>query len=653
MIYTLGLNMIGFEEVNKDFIINYFAQVNEVEYDSETTGIDAHNNRVLCFQLGDKDNQFVIEGSYLKEFKEFLEAKTLIGQNIKFDLRYLYKAGIFPNSVYDTFLAETVIYCGYDFVRKGLGDIAKRRLGIDLDKSLRASIPTKGLSIDVVVYAAKDVEYLGEIKKSQLIDLEEKGLTKALELENEFVLALAYIEHCGFKLNKDRWKAKCDRDLEEYIKARKALDQYIFDNKMSKYIDNQIDLFSTESRCTINWNSPAQVVGLFKDLKIPVEFEKDGDIKQSVGEKHIAKYEKEFPFVGLYIKYKGYEKLIGTYGTNFFNYINPATGRLHTQFKQIMDTGRLSSGGKNKQTKESYINFQNIPSDKETRACFVAEEGNTLLISDYSGQEQVVLANRCLDANLLAFYDNGLADMHSFVASKMYPELEGMDLDEIKEKHKPKRQAAKTAGFAINYGGNGSTIARNNNVTEQEGDDIYEAYFTAFPGLKKYFKKVQDHALANGYILINKLSGRKCFIAGFEEFNKTKEKFDRDFWNTYKAEKLKGSDLYRRMREQVSKWFRFKGTIERMALNYPIQGTSAEITKISCISFFKWIKENNYINIVLFTNTIHDENVIECPLEIASKTSEALKKAMNDAGSIFCKRVPLTAEPEQSLYWKK
>lgn len=655
MIYTLGIEPLFNEsEVSVDFILSYFKERENVQYDSETTGFDPYIHELICFQLGDYENQFVIHPSYISKFKTFLEEKRLIGHNIKFDLKFLYRKGIYPNRVWDTFLAESVIFCGIDR-RKSLAAIAKERLGIDIDKSVRENIWEKGLTREVIEYSANDVKYLEQIKESQEVDLEEKDLLRALRIENSFVLCLAYIEYCGFKLDIDKWKKKCDKDYQEFLAAKEDLDNYIREANITLFIDNQLTLFSDEVSLgvKIKWSSPKQVAVLFKYLGIPLTVEKDGEIKESVEEKNIAKYSKQYPIIDKYLRYKGLEKLVGTYGENFFRHINPVTGRLHTQFKQLMDTGRLSSGGKNKQTKEEYINFQNIPSDKETRSCFVAEKGNTLLISDYSGQEQVVLANMSLDPNLLAFYDNGFGDMHSFVASKMYKELEGLTLEEIKEKHKDKRQAAKTAGFAINYGGNGFTIARNNNVSEEEGDFIYNSYFEAFGGLRDYFKKVQGQALKDGYVLINSHTRRKTFIAGYEGFVEKKESFSKEFWEEYRSAKEANSNEFAALKEKVSKWFRFKGAIERMALNYPIQGTSAEITKISGIYFFDWLKKENLLGTVLFCNTIHDENVVECPIEMVDKVSASLEHCMNKAADIYCKRVRLTATPEKSLFWKK
>jgi DNA polymerase-1 len=650
MIYTLGLeNGENVSDVN--YILNYFNKHRIVQFDTETTGFDPHIEKLLCFQMGDRDNQFVIHPDYLLHFKDLLENKLLLGQNLKFDLKFLYKHNIFPKRVWDTFLAESIINCGI-IKKKDLKSIAKERINVDLDKSIRDGLLTnKGsLSKEEIEYSANDVKWLEDIKNSQEHDIKKLQLQKAVLIDNSFVLCLAYIEFCGFKLNKDKWAQKCIKDLDNYNNSLKSLNDFVINNNHHTFINSQLDLFSTELSCKINWGSPKQVAEYFKFLKIPVKTDDGGE---SVGEKNIAKYQKDFPIISIYLEYKGYEKLIGTYGENFYRHINPVTGRIHTQFKQIMDTGRLSSGGKNRATKEEYINFQNIPSDKETRACFVAEEGNILLVSDYSGQEQVVLANNSEDENLLKFYDDGLADMHSYVASKMYKELEGLTLDEVKDKHKAKRQSAKSAGFAINYGGTGLTIAQNLNISVEEGDFIYNSYFEAFPGLKDYFKKVQTQALSDGYVLISKKTGRKCFIAGYEGYLKGKTRFNKRFWDNYRLLKEKESPAFPELKEEVSKWFKFKGQIERMALNYPIQGQSAEITKISCIYFFNWMRANNLFTIVKFVNTIHDENVIECPIEISEETSIALENAMNKAANLYCRRVKLTAVPEKTLYWKK
>jgi len=322
-----------------------------------------------------------------------------------------------------------------------------------------------------------------------------------------------------------------------------------------------------------------------------------------------------------------------------------------------MNTGRLSSGQKGapKKGMPQLPNMQNIPSDNRTRGCFQAQPGNILIVSDYSGQEQIVLANKSLDKDLLKFYQQGLGDMHSFIASKIFPELSGLSLDEIKENHKGKRQIAKGAGFAINYGGTGITISQNLNISMEEGEKVYQAYFKAFPGLANYFKQEKQRALSLGYIQFNEISNRKCFIPFFEEYQKLhKEIYQTEgFWDSYKLEKSQDSVIFKTyFKPKVREYFMKRGDIERMSLNYPIQGSSADITKLAGIYFFRYLREKNLIFKVLLPNVVHDEWIVEAPEELGEEISGVLQECMEKAGELFCKAVKLTAEPCLTKFWK-
>jgi DNA polymerase-1 len=390
-------------------------------------------------------------------------------------------------------------------------------------------------------------------------------------------------------------------------------------------------------------------------LGVDTSVTEKGETKDTIEAGHLSKFQVKFPIIGNYLKYKQAQKDLGTYGENWIKLINPVSGRIHTQYKQLMNTGRLSSGGRNKQTGEAYPNLQNIPSDKETRSCFVAENGNVIIGCDYTGQEQIVLANKCLDANLLEFYDKGLGDMHSFVASKMYEELEGLSLDEVKEKHKDKRQAAKSAGFAINYGGQGITIAENLGISLEQGQKIYDAYFTAFPGLKAYFDQAKKFGIDNGYVLISAVTGKKSYVDYYDEFLEAKKAVNvKGFWDNYKKHREHKTASYSKIKQQVSTFFGKEGEIERMSLNYPIQGESAEITKLSCVYFWEdYLLPNKLLFTVKFINTVHDENLVECPESLSGEVAHALEDAMVRAGAVFCKRVPLKADPCIEKFWKK
>lgn len=654
---------VGYSMATTEDALLFLETLEEIGVDTETRGMDPFTAELLSMQLGNDEKQFVIDCNTIDItiFKELLETKTLLLQNAKFDLRFLYLYNIVPIKIYDTFLVERILTTGIDTARRGLDALVYKYCKIVLDKTIRGSIHREGLSTRVIKYAADDVKYLGNIKLKQEELLKENQLTRTASLDNEFVLVLSYIEFCGMFLNRKQWEQKCIADEQLLIDKVSILNQFIIEHaeQYPQFINNQLSLFSEGITCKINWASSQQVIPFMKSLGVNTltKDKETGLMKDSIDKKVLMPQKDLHPIIGSYIEYTEAQKVVSTYGRNWFSYINKVTGRIHTNYTQIMNTGRLSSGqkGKPKQGISQLPNMQNIPSDNLTRSCFQAQEGNMLIVSDYSGQEQIVLANKSLDKDLLYFYKSGLSDMHSFIASKIFPELVGLDLDEIKSKHKHKRQIAKGAGFAINYGGTGITIAQNLNISMEEGDNVYKEYFKAFPGLANYFKTEKARALQLGYIQFNNISGRKCFIPFFDEFRKLHSEIYNTlgFWDDYKIEKAKNSYKFINFfKPKVREYFMKKGEIERMSLNYPVQGSSADITKLAGIYFFRYLRENNLLFIVKMPNVVHDEWIVECPEDMTTTISPVLQECMERAGEIFCKTVKLKAEPMVTKEWQ-
>jgi DNA polymerase-1 len=654
---------VGYSMATVEESLEYLNTLDVIGFDTETRGFDSYTKELLSMQLGDGEKQYVIDCLTVSPqlYKKILEEKELIMHNAKFDLGFLYYQKIVPTKVFDTFLAERVLTTGLDTVRRSLDAVVYKYCKIELDKTIRGNIHREGLSTRVIKYAADDVKYLHQVKRKQEVALKGNNLLKTMSLDNKFVRVLAYIEHCGMYMNPIDWQAKVDDDLRDLHAVKEILDKFILDNpqKYAKWIDNQLSLFDEGITCKLNWSSSLQVIEFMKSLGVDTltKDKETGLMKNSVDKKVLGPQKKKHPIIPTYIEYTEHQKVVSTYGDNWFDYINSVTGRIHSNYTQIMNTGRLSSGqkGKPKQGVPQKPNMQNIPSDNRTRGCFQAQQGNVLLVSDYSGQEQIVLANKSLDADLLAFYQQGLGDMHSFIASKIFPELSDLTLDEIKDNHKNKRQIAKGAGFAINYGGTGITIAQNLNISMQEGEEVYKAYFKAFPGLANYFKQEKARALSLGYIQFNNVSGRKCFIPFFDEYQKLHEEIytTEGFWDDYKLEKSRNSSTFiSHFKPKVREYFMKKGDIERMSLNYPIQGTSADITKLAGIYFFEYLEKNNLIFKVLLPNVVHDEWIVECPKDLSEELSKVLQDCMEKAGDVFCKTIKLRAEPCVTLNWK-
>jgi DNA polymerase I-like protein with 3'-5' exonuclease and polymerase domains len=647
---TMLDNTLALATVND--VLTYFKDKDELEFDTETMGFDPFTCQLLSAQFGDYTRQYVVDTLTvdITLFRTLLETKTILMQFAKFDLRFLYYYKIFPKNVYDTFLAEAVLYMGIKQHRKSLDVLVDRYCNIQMSKEVRNVIHIEGLSKRVIEYAAKDVKYLSIIKEKQLVLLKEKNLLRALDLDNKFVCVLAYVEFSGFKLSEDKWRIKIDKDNNTLADAITSLDKWIIDNEMTNYISHQLDMFNDKIKTVINWSSSKQVIKLFKELNIKTDIidKHTGLIKNSVDAKVLAPQADKFEIIPIYTNYQKAAKLVSTYGEGVLKQINPQTGRIHTSFRQLMDTGRMSCGGDNA------INLQNIPADEAHRGCFIPEKDNKIIVADYSGQESVVFANFSQDPEIIAFYQQGMGDMHSFIASKIYPELDGLSMSEIKSKHKQKRQNAKAAGFAIQYGGVGATIADNLNLTSEEGEAIYNGYFKAFPGIKNYFVKCKKQALRDGFVSLNQVSARKSFIDFYDRYKEFEKITKEDnFWDDYRAHKQQDTELFKKhYKPTVREYFKFKGMIERKSLNYPIQGSSAEITKFGALKFFNYITDSGLMGVVKICNIVHDEIVIECPEVIANKMAKILQECMEDAGKPFCKIIPLKAEPCITDHWE-
>lgn len=645
------------KECSVQYMLDHFGNHTEIEFDSETDGFDCYLNKLLFIQFGDPYNQFVVDVNTvsLNNFYELFNRDdvTFIMQNAKFDLKFLYVNNIYPKKMYDTYLAESLLHLGDKLHRKSLKALCYRYLDVSLDKSVRADIAKEGATTRVIKYSADDVKYLTKIKDLQKVLIDKEDLQRAVDLENAFVRVLAYIEVCGFKLNQEKWKLKMKQDKKALNECLNLLDTWIINSEFKEYTDTQLDLFSSEIKSTINWSSAKQVAVLFKKLGLNT-LDKHG--KTSVDAKVILPQKDKSDLIPIYLKYKALDKVVSTYGKTFLDNINPKTDRIHTNFNQLMDTSRLSSGG------NKTINFQNIPAVPEfpkegviyARECFEPEKGNSFIVSDYSGQESVIFANKCLDKNLLAFYDSGGGDMHSYVAKLCYPEeLKNVPLEEVKQARKDLRQNAKAAGFALQFGGVGATIASNLGIPVSEGNAVEKAYYDAFPGVKKYFNEVTSKALTTGEIIYNEKTKHKRKFNSMDTLKDLEQEFKKDnFWKKYREAKEEQNDeFYNYYKPKVKKYFQIKGIVERTAKNAPVQGTAAAMTKLALILIFRYLEDNNLLGKILIPNVIHDEIVIEGPENNLVKLSKIVQKCMEDAGKYFCERVPLKAEPYIGKDW--
>ena len=205
------------------------------QLDSETKGLDCHTKALLTIQLGNRNNQVVIDWTTLTRsekqiVKNYLESDRLfLGWNLMFDLTFLYVQGIYPKHIWDGMIVEQLLYLGYpsQMREKSLKAAAWNYLNINIDKSVRGKIVNDGLTTEVVIYAAGDVTYIEDIKEKQDIEVEKQGMKLAVELECEFVKSLAYFKYCGVHLDITKWKAKMAKDQAKLDKAISELNAWV------------------------------------------------------------------------------------------------------------------------------------------------------------------------------------------------------------------------------------------------------------------------------------------------------------------------------------------------------------------------------------------------------------------------------------------
>ena len=457
-------------------------------------------------------------------------------------------------------------------------------------------------------------------------------------------------------------------------------------------------------KCIVNWDSSKQVIPLFKQLGFDLMArDKDtGEMRESIEARIIEPQSDKSSIAYLYLNYKAAAKVTSTYGQNVLNQRNEATGRIHTNFNQLgTDTGRLSSGGKDKANKLEYLNFQNFPADKETRACFISGPGMKWISCDYSGQESRIIADVTNDKALLDLFNYGDGDVHSLVAKMAYPDKIGdCPVEQIKEKHKHWRSEAKGVEFAINYGGDANTISNNKGIPIEEAQKIYDDYMRGFSGMKSYQDRQREFVMKHGYIILNPLSQHKAYIYDYDKLMKMKARFTYDFWaarKPYKGKETRHSKqviaqicekfvdgvpieemtgTYTWVKETkrtkgepkretiyevvtladaynypVKHYFKRKSASEKQAINYPCQGTGAVMFKTASILLWDYLREHDLLFKVKFCVPAHDEWNIEVPEEIADEMTHVLQDCMSKAGAFFCTKLQLPADAEVSDHW--
>ena len=550
--------------------------------DIETTALSPRDGKVRLLQLATDEDTFVVDAfgvrdlSPLKGVLEGGPVKTL--HNSKFDYQFLLaQHGISLSPIFDTMLAAQLLDGGEYGSSYALEAVAERYLDETVDKTARSEDWSGELSRRQIEYAAHDAAVLLPLRERLAGALEGEGLDFVSEIEFRAVAAISEMELAGIKLDVARW-----RELEKTVRERR--------DRAAEHLESffpppegVLPLEGLGPR--LNLNSPKQITDAFRTLGIELPDTKVWTLLKI-----------DHPAAKALLEYRELQKKLGTYLETYPSFIHPETGRIHANFLQCrVPTGRLAC---------TAPNIQQIPHEDEFRSCFVAEEGDVLVIADYSQIELRILAEVSDDPAFVEAFRKG-EDLHRVTAATMY----GVPMDEVTREQ---RSDAKRINFGLMYGRGARSLSAQLGTDEERGRELIDEYFANYPKVQRFLQRTANRAVRDR--TLRTLAGR---VRKFRE-----------------TSGLGSADL---------------GALRREAMNYPIQGASADIAKLA----LGYVREELEGMDASLINCVHDEFVVECGEEISTEVSEKTKRAMLRAGEDILNRVPVDVEVAISREWRK
>jgi DNA polymerase-1 len=567
-----------------------------IGFDTETTDLSPYRGRLRLLQLAAPDgvrivdlNRFadgdVKQSAELAPLRELLSAPrpVKIAHNAKFDAKWTkHTLGVELGGVFDTLLASQIISAGDQEDRHGLEAVAARYLNETIDKAERLSDwNVAELSDAQLQYAAIDAAVLLPLREKMIERLKAEDLVRCAQLEFECVLPVAAIELSGIYLDKERWREQ----LAIVEKKRATLAEELQEMLAEESV--QGSLFGPQ-RADINLDSHIQLTKALKRLGIEVPDSTRNWKLQPLAEKHEE--------VKKLLEYRTVQKALTSYGENILSEINPVTGRIHADFRQIgAPTGRMAC---------TNPNIQQVPHAIEYRRCFRAPAGRKLIISDYSQIELRILADFTGDRGFIDAFNSG-ADLHRVTAAQVFNvKLEDVTVEQ--------RSFAKRLNFGVVYGIGAQRFATMTGLSQTEAEDILRRYFATYRALDAWLRDAARQAVRE-HTAPRTVAGR---LARF--------RFDSED------------------RQAVS-------LAQRNGKNSPIQGSSADILKRA----LRLLHDKLHDTSACIVNIVHDEIVVEAAADQSKEIAQKVEDAMCAAGEEYVKRVPVKVETEISDEWVK
>lgn len=554
--------------------------------EAELVGISVSYKQKQAFYiptLNEKDRKNVT--SLLKPILEN-ESVVLIGHNLKYDVQIMKKYNInISQNIFDTMLAHYLISPETSHKLDSISENFLNHKTIPIEDIIgKKGVDQKNMK-DIPV---KDIyKYACEDADVtfRLKSILEKEIIK-LKLEK----LLTKIEQPLLFVLADMESNGVNIDVDFLTIMSKELFQKI--NK------TEIKIYNKTGE-TFNISSPKQLGNvLFEKLKIEDKPKKTKSGQYSTSESVLQKLSKKNTVVDLVLQYREYKKLKSTYVDALPEMVSNKDNLIHTNYTQAVTvTGRLSS---------NKPNLQNIPIKtklgRKTRSAFVPRnKNNIILAADYSQVELRIMADFSQDKEMIKAFKEG-QDIHQLTASKVF----NVSLSSVDD---TMRRKAKEVNFGIIYGISPFGLSQNLQISRAEAKEIIDAYFNKFSDVKNYIDNAIIKAREKKYV--ETLLGRRRYLRDIDSRNFTLRSFS-----------------------------------ERNAINSPIQGSAADIIKLSMIEISKWIKQNEFNSKMIMQ--VHDELVFDvCKNELEYFQSN-IKKIMENVVKM---RVPLTVDLGVGKTW--
>ena len=523
-------------------------------------------------------------GVILDEFRPWLEAKD--SDKVTFDSKILYRA-FFNKGVSLSGVTNDLFLAAYiatpNATPKSLEDLVFRRCGVELDADLPQPPPVG--SFDQL--NPGDVAYPAALRAALVLLVAQELAVQIVDLN--LTSLLQNLELPVARILGDMERRGITLDGEVLRQLSLAMTKEVHELQSEIHVDAGREF---------NINSPKQLGSvLFEELGLPVGRKTKTGYSTASGV--LEELVEVHPIVSRVLKFRELSKLRSTYVDALPDLVSPITGRVHTTFNQAgTTTGRLSS---------SSPNLQNIPirtsRGREIRQAFVAKDKDwSLLTVDYSQIDLRVLAHISEDPAMCQAFIDG-HDIHSATAARLH----NVPLDQVTDEM---RRLAKTTNFGIVYGISARGLASQTGLSFKESEAFIENYFAMYPGVKAYMDATIEEAHNRGYV--ETLFNRRRYLP-----------------------------------ELKSRAFNERAAAERMAINMPIQGTTADIMKMAMVRVDEAITVENLSGRMILQ--VHDDLLFEVPSSQLNQFSRVACDRMTSAVDL---RIPLAVDAKAGPNWR-